>query len=95
MKLFTTATAALAALAATALAAPVAEPVAVAEPATEIERRQSVGTTANEFTRFGCRDVLFFFARGSTEVGNMVGFLNTLQPRILTSLGSCCRPRCR
>jgi cutinase len=47
----------------------VANPVAVAI----IEERQSTtGTTSNEFTQLGCRDVLFFFARGSTEVGNMV-----------------------
>jgi cutinase len=43
-----------------------------AAPATELEARQTVGTTENEFTRYGCRDVIFFFARGSTEVGNMV-----------------------
>ncbi|EPE28051.1 alpha/beta-Hydrolase [Glarea lozoyensis ATCC 20868] len=30
-----------------------------------------VGTTENEFTQGGCRDIIFFFARGSTEVGNM------------------------
>jgi hypothetical protein len=40
-----------------------------------IETRQfgnSVGTTANEFTQGGCKPVIFFFARGTTEVGNMV-----------------------
>jgi len=31
-----------------------------------------VGTTENEFTQGGCRDIIFFFARGSTEIGNMV-----------------------
>lgn len=46
--------------------------VTYAAPAVELEVRQSVGTTENEFTRFGCRNVLFFFARGSTEAGNLV-----------------------
>jgi cutinase len=45
-----------------------------AAPAAELEVRQTVGTTENEFTRYGCRDVIFFFARGSTEVGNMVRY---------------------
>jgi cutinase len=53
------------ALAALSVANPV--PVAVVE-----ERQSTTGITSNEFTRYGCRDVLFFFARGSTEVGNMV-----------------------
>lgn len=65
MKLFTPI---LAALATSVLAA----------PAAELEVRQFVGTTENEYTRYGCRDVIFFFARGSTEVGNMVCFA---QPR--------------
>ncbi|KAJ0335091.1 hypothetical protein COL922a_009763 [Colletotrichum nupharicola] len=29
------------------------------------------GTIAKEFTRGGCRDVIFIFARGSVETGNM------------------------
>jgi len=37
----------------------------------ELAIRQSVGITANEYTRSGCKPVIFFFARGSTEVGNM------------------------
>ena len=32
-----------------------------------LEARQSVGTTENEYTIGGCRDIIFFFARGSTE----------------------------
>jgi cutinase len=52
----------IAALAATTLAA----------PALELESRQTVGTTSNEFVQSGCRNVIFFFARGSTEAGNMV-----------------------
>jgi len=47
------------ALCATALALPV------------VEKRQSTGVTSNEFTSGGCRDVIFFFARGTAEPGNM------------------------
>jgi cutinase len=43
--------------------------LAVANP---VKVRQSrVGSTANEFVRGGCRDIIMLFARGSTEVGNM------------------------
>ncbi|KAH7116701.1 cutinase-domain-containing protein [Dendryphion nanum] len=35
-----------------------------------VETRQT-RTTSNEFSRGGCRDILFAWARGSTEVGNM------------------------
>ncbi|KZL75638.1 cutinase 1 [Colletotrichum incanum] len=41
------------------------------ETATRLESRQT-GAIAKEFTQGGCRDVIFIFARGSTEVGNMV-----------------------
>lgn len=59
------------ALAALSVASPV--PVAVVEERTIVEGRQSTtGITSNEFTQLGCRNILFFFARGSTEVGNMV-----------------------
>lgn len=34
-------------------------------------RQNSVGSTANEFTEGGCRDIIMLFARGSTEIGNM------------------------
>ena len=37
-----------------------------------LEERQNTGTTEHEFSEGGCRDILFFFARGSTEGGNMV-----------------------
>ena len=61
--------------------------VAAAAPV-EIEERQSsnVGTTANEYTRYGCRKVIFFFARGSTEIGNMVSLSFQIQPQQLTNL---------
>ena len=59
----------LATLAVTALAAPAAD--VELTKAIELEKRQTA-ITSNEFTRFGCRNVLFFFARGSTEPGNMV-----------------------
>lgn len=65
------------------VAAPVSDPAA--KPAIDIsevvgiERRQTVGTTANEFKTGGCRDVIWFFARGSTEVGNMVRSLPIFQ----------------
>ncbi|KAI1407882.1 carbohydrate esterase family 5 protein [Hypoxylon sp. FL1857] len=36
-----------------------------------IQKRQSTGTTANEFLDGGCRDVIFIFARGSTQDGNV------------------------
>ncbi|OTA99591.1 carbohydrate esterase family 5 protein [Hypoxylon sp. CI-4A] len=35
------------------------------------QRRQSAGTTANEFLEGGCKDVIFIFARGSTQDGNI------------------------
>lgn len=56
-------------------AAPVAEPAIDINEVVRIERRQAVGTTADEFKTGGCRDVIWFFARGSTEVGNMVCLL--------------------
>ena len=30
------------------------------------------GSSSSEFSQGGCRDILFAFARGSTEIGNMV-----------------------
>ncbi|RMZ74236.1 cutinase precursor [Pyrenophora seminiperda CCB06] len=38
--------------------------------ASPIEVRQ-FGTSSSEFSQGGCRDILFAFARGSTEIGNM------------------------
>jgi len=41
-----------------------------------IETRQfgggRTGSTSKEFSQGGCKDILFAWARGSTEVGNMV-----------------------
>jgi hypothetical protein len=51
----------------TVVAAPVVEERTVIE-----ERQSTTGITSNEYTQLGCRNVIFFFARGSTEVGNMV-----------------------
>jgi cutinase len=38
----------------------------------EIEARKSYGTTSNEYNTNGCNDVIMFFARGSTQDGNIV-----------------------
>ncbi|KAF2624225.1 carbohydrate esterase family 5 protein [Macroventuria anomochaeta] len=43
--------------------------------ASPLETRQfglgGTGSTSNEFSQGGCRDILFAWARGSTEIGNM------------------------
>lgn len=39
------------------------------------ERQTQVGSTSSEFSRGGCKPIIFFFARGSTEAGNMVSTL--------------------
>jgi cutinase len=51
-----------------------------------IETRQLIGGTgssSSEFSSGGCRDVLFAWARGSTEIGNMVRspYLHNLTPK--------------
>lgn len=38
----------------------------------QVQKRQYTSLTENEFTTGGCRDVIFLWARGSTEAGNMV-----------------------
>ncbi|KAH8663204.1 cutinase [Ilyonectria robusta] len=46
--------------------------VALAIPMdTKTSKRQSTGSTANDFKRNGCNDIIFIFARGSAEIGNM------------------------
>lgn len=47
-----------------------------------VEKRQLVGAIANEFKLLGCDDIIFIWARGSTEIGNMV------------SSSSCCIKGC-
>jgi hypothetical protein len=44
-------------------------PLIAASP-TGIDRRQFI--SANDLTDGNCKDTMFIFARGSTEVGNMV-----------------------
>lgn len=47
--------------------------VALAIPMdTKTSKRQSTGSTANDFKRNGCNDIIFIWARGSAEIGNMV-----------------------
>ncbi len=62
-------------LAAVAVAAPVEHYDDVA-PIADVEmvgrQAATVGATANEFTRYGCKMVIFIFARGSTEISNLV-----------------------
>ncbi|KAI1505980.1 cutinase [Biscogniauxia marginata] len=36
-----------------------------------VQTRQSTGTTANEFLEGGCRNLIFIYARGSTQEGNI------------------------
>ncbi|KAK5938465.1 hypothetical protein PMZ80_009436 [Knufia obscura] len=45
--------------------------LAAAGPIDTRQLLDRVGTTENEFSLGGCRDIIFFFARGSSEVGNM------------------------
>ncbi|KAK5955893.1 hypothetical protein OHC33_003535 [Knufia fluminis] len=45
--------------------------LAAAGPIDTRQLLDRVGTTENEFSLRGCRDIIFFFARGSSEVGNM------------------------
>jgi cutinase len=44
----------------------------------EVRQLLGTGTSSNEFSQGGCRDILFAFARGSTEIGNMVSHLHTI-----------------
>jgi len=45
-----------------------ASPVAI-----EVRQSTNVRSTENEYTRGGCKPVIFFFARGTGELGNMGG----------------------
>lgn len=54
-----------------------------------LEERQNTGITENEYSTGGCRDIIFFFARGSTEIGNMVSLY--LVPILIHNTESCFR----
>ncbi|KAI0129152.1 cutinase [Xylariales sp. AK1849] len=45
--------------------------VALASPVVVIQKRLPTTLTENEFVDGGCRDVIFIFARGTSEEGNM------------------------
>lgn len=72
MKVLALLTALIAATAAIPVAEPAPDPEIDVYALAGIEVRQTVGITANEFKQGGCRDIIWFFARGSSEVGNMV-----------------------
>jgi cutinase len=42
------------------------------EVSQELQDRASYGTTSNEYVNKGCNDVILWFARGSTQSGNVV-----------------------
>jgi hypothetical protein len=65
----------MAALAGLALAGPV-----------EVRQIGGTGSSSNEFSRGGCKDILFAWARGSGEVGNMVCNSLELATMILTAI---------
>jgi cutinase len=45
--------------------------LAAASPIDTRQLGNIVGTSSNEFTEGGCRDIIMIFARGSTEIGNL------------------------
>lgn len=58
--------------------------------ASPVEVRQllgGTGTSSNEFSQGGCRDILFAWARGSTEIGNMVSKYRDQYLNITDTLG--------
>ncbi|GAP87871.1 putative cutinase [Rosellinia necatrix] len=56
-----------AALATTAAASPLGADVAE----TSLLNSRATGTTANDYVNGGCKDVIFFYARGTNQAGNM------------------------
>lgn len=49
--------------------------LAAASPV-EVRQIGGTGTRSSEFSQGGCRDILFAWARGSTETGNMVSYMS-------------------
>jgi hypothetical protein len=66
--------------------------LATASPV-EVRQIGGTGTTSNEFSEGGCKEILFAWARGSTEIGNMVSIrtLNTCVQNLIIT-GHCCWP---
>ncbi|KAI0502744.1 cutinase [Xylaria bambusicola] len=58
-------------LASLVLATPIAIPEGEVAAGTPLVERQLTGATENDLVRGRCGDVIFIFARGSTEIGNM------------------------
>lgn len=56
------------------------------DTAVRLQSRQT-GIIAKEYTQGGCRDVIFIFARGSTEIGNMVSPRRASESHVQISLG--------
>lgn len=61
------------------LGSPINVEVRDPEVVAELEARQFTGTgvTANELKNGPCKPVTYIFARGSTELGNLVSLVNT------------------
>ncbi|KAI0414226.1 cutinase [Xylaria grammica] len=59
------------ALASLSLATPITVVEETSLAGTSLVERQVTGSTENELTVGSCRDIIFIFARGSTEIGNM------------------------
>ena len=62
------------------LAAPLIE---ASNSLTRVERRQYIA--ANDLNLGNCKDTMFIFARGSTEVGNEVSFHSAYIPQLNNS----------
>ncbi|KAK5634236.1 hypothetical protein RRF57_009950 [Xylaria bambusicola] len=59
------------ALASLAIATPITIPEGEVVARSEFVERQLTGATENDLVGGDCRDVIFIFARGTTEIGNM------------------------
>ncbi|KAI1851322.1 hypothetical protein JX265_000444 [Neoarthrinium moseri] len=61
----------------------------LASPVSVAPAKRQTGTISNEFTVGGCRDVIFIFSRGSTEVGNMGAIVGPeVSDRLKAAFGS-------